>query len=172
MRLAEIAARLSELTGRDDAKIHAVLRAPAMKPLLRVSPGPTPKSPGDYAPLELLRARLLLAGQGCGLSVAELARVNVALNKAIPPKEGGRVPTHLEALAAGEEWIVRVRFNEDMAGERQAYVTIGPEAELTDKVSERAHAAQRGLDHETELGVLVIPAHRLVAPLLPLLTEG
>lgn len=166
MRLAEIAARLSELTGRDDARIHAVLRAPAMKPLLRVTPGPTPKSPGDYAPLELLRARLLLAGQGCGLSVPELTHVNRALNKAIKPQQSGRVPSRLEALAAGEDWVIRIRFAEDVDGEREVYVGIGPEEDLID--SPRVLAARQ----EETLGVLTIPAARLIAPLLPLLAKG
>lgn len=171
MRLAEIAARLSEQTGRDDAKIHIALRAPSMKSLLRSNPGPTPKSPGDYASVELLRARLLLAGQSCGLTVSELARVNDQLNKPITPKKGGRVPSHLEELAAGADWIIRIRYVETTEGEREAFVSIGPESELSvgSGDEERAHAARHSLDHTNELGFLIIRASKLIAPLLPLL---
>lgn len=174
MRLTEIAARLSEATGRDDAKIHIALRAPAMKSLLRFTPGPTPKSPGDYAPIELVRARLLLAGQACGLAVSELERVNNALNEHIRPKKPGLVPSHLEELAAGADWIIRIRYAEDMSGERRAYVQIGSEEELPvgNRAETRASRALHLINETTELGYLIIPAATLVKPLLSLLPKA
>ncbi|WP_333683079.1 hypothetical protein [Pontibaca methylaminivorans] len=174
MRLSEIAAYLSKLTGRDEAKIHIALRSPAMKSLFRREPGPTPKSPDDYAPIELVRARLLLAGQSCGLTVTELGHVSDALNKAITPKQGGRVPSHLEELVSARDWVIRVRYTEDAEGERHAFVAIGPESELLARTDDerRAHEALNALDHTTDVGHLIIPASDLIAPLLPLLAEG
>lgn len=171
MRLAEIAARLSEITGRDDEKIHVALRSPAMKSLFRVTPGPTLKSPGDYAPAELIRARILLAAQSCGLTASELPGVNNELNAAITPKKGGRVPSHLDELADGADWIIRIRYVEDMDGERHTHVAIGAEGELLVRSDSeaRAHAARNSSDHTTDTGVLIIPAADLIAPLLPLL---
>lgn len=171
MRLTEIAARLSEATGRDDAKIHIALRAPAMKALLQFTPGPTPKSPGDYAPIELVRARLLLAGQACGLSVTELERVNHRLNENITPKKAGMVPTHLAELAKGADWIIRIRYAEGEAGERHAYVGIGPEEDLP--VGEtRASRTLHMINATTELGYLTIPAATLIKPLLSLIPKA
>ena len=173
MRLTEIAARLSEVTGRDDAKIHIALRSPAMKSLLRFTPGPTSKSPGDYEPLELVRARLLLAGQACGLTVSELERVNYALNRNITPKKAGMVPSNLEELASGADWIIRIRYVEDIAGERDVYVQIGPEAELPagNNAATRVSRALNSIHGTTDLGYLTIPAATLIAPLLHLMAE-
>lgn len=173
MRLTEIAARLSEATGRDGAKIHLALRAPAMKSLLRFTPGPTRKSPGDYAPIELVRARLLLAGQACGLTVPELARVNDELNKNITPQKAGLVPSNLAELASGADWIIRIRYVESITGERDVYVNIGSEVDLPtgNDAGTRASRTLHLINGTTELGYLVIPAAALIAPLLPL-AEG
>lgn len=174
MRLAEIATHLSTLTGRDADKIHIALRAPAMKPLFRSNPGPTPKSPGEYGPLELLRARLLLAGQTCKLTVSELKTVNACLNEGVAPKGGGRNSTRLALIGAGADWIIRIRYIEDAEGERHAAVAIGPEKELAidDASAVRAHNAQGRNDHTVETGRLIIPASHLIAPLRPFLSQA
>ena len=90
MRLSAIADRLAALEGRDADEIHIKLRNPLLKSLLSGEAGRGRNSPSDFAPEELVRARLLLALADCGLSTADLEQVNVELRK--PPSSSGSHP--------------------------------------------------------------------------------
>lgn len=173
MRLSTIAERISHLDGVDPDEIHARLRNPLMKALLKSEPGRTKNSPAEFGAKEVLRARLLLACADCGLSTSELEIVNRALNEppihtpSHPPSARGRgygpgLDCIARGAAEGEDWTLRIRFAR-REGKRRATANVmwaGWQAD--DRTASRAVDLRYS---ESEIGVLTVPASDLIAPL-------
>ncbi|UFS66271.1 hypothetical protein LO749_17245 [Paracoccus denitrificans] len=171
MRLSEIADRLADLEGRDADEIHIRLRNPLFKGLLQGESGRSRNSPADYPVLELIRARLLMAMFDCGLSTAELALVNEMLNES-----HGVSTTTLEAMiegaAAGEPWIILVRFNMLQGGKRKVTPkffkdSISRQQMGFSTVEEIVKGGKfSSIFGGTHLMTSVVPASELIRPLL------
>lgn len=177
MRLSEIADRLAALEGRDADEIHIRLRNPLFKGLLRGESGRSRNSPADYPAMELIRARLLMAMFDCGLSTAELALVGDMLNRRIGKSDasGALVETNplemmADGTAAGESWIILIRFVRGMQGERivsPSFFKDGSdplgECTVRELVSDGRWSTQFSGTH---MMTSVVPASELIRPLL------
>lgn len=185
MRLSEIADHLTELEGREPDELHIKMRNPLFKALLEGRPGRSRNSPLDYAPQELIRARLLVAMQDVGLSTADLARANMVLNQpdsgifprpASMGEPGGLVPSALRSMIrgvrAGEPWHIRVTFVREADGSRNVRVRVDCGDMGIREEEKRAIAAVKLLNVPQTVGYLFIPAADLVAPLLHLIPEA
>ena len=178
MRLSAIADRLAALEGREADEIHIKLRNPLLKNLLTSEAGRSRNSPAEYAPEEVLRARLLLAMADLHLTTAELEKVNVALNQ--PPALGIGHPASakvaggysypsgllsiIRGARAGEEWLVRFRVTRTSEGQRRvAPLVCWAEGQPADT---GIGAVLDLLDGETHIGTITIPASDLIRPLL------
>ena len=168
MRLSEIADRLAALEGRDADEIHIRLRNPMFKGLLRGESGRSRNSPADYPALELIRARLLMVMFDCGLSTAELALVSDMLNTRY--ERGTALEMMAEGTAAGESWIILIRFVRGMQGERivsplffkDGSDSLG-ECSVRELVSDGRWSTQFSGTH---MMTSVVPASELIRPLL------
>ncbi|MBN2629728.1 MAG: hypothetical protein JXR75_04205 [Rhodobacteraceae bacterium] len=168
MRLSEIADRLAALEGRDADEIHIRLRNPLFKGLLQGESGRSRNSPADYPALELIRARLLMAMFDCGLSTAELALVSDMLNSRY--ERGTALQMMAEGTAAGESWIILIRFVRGMQGERivsPSFIKDGSdplgECSVRELVSDGRWSTQFSGTH---MMTSVVPASDLIRPLL------
>ncbi|MFP7570400.1 hypothetical protein [Marivita sp. S2033] len=175
MRLSEIAQHLAELENRDPESTLIRLRNPLVKQLMSGTPGRRVKSPVGYDPLELLRARLLLAMGDIPLTTTEMGAANETLNQ--PPAlrklpdwaEDRVIPSGLKCLVnaarAGEDWnlILVIRIFE---GERRISSFIAPAGE-----GETASRASRAVDLRDgpTIARVVLPASDLIKPLLGVL---
>jgi hypothetical protein len=168
MRLSEIADRLAALEGRDADEIHIRLRNPLFKGLLQGESGRSRNSPADYPALELIRARLLMAMFDCGLSTAELALVSDMLNT--PYEWGTALQMMADGTAAGESWIILIRFVRGMQGERivsPSFFKDGSDPLGECSVRELVSAGRWSTQFSgTHMMTSVVPASDLIRPLL------
>ncbi len=174
MRLKEIAENIARLDGVEVEETHARLRNPLMKQLLESEPGRSRNSPANFSEAELYRARLLLACADCGLTTADLEKVNAKLNDI--PIHGGQAPGSAKGVGygtglaciirgaeAGEEWFVCVKFKRLSNGRRD----VVPHVRYVewDDFENGGTEALDDLNGRQHLGTLNVAASDLIAPL-------
>ncbi|WP_298095971.1 hypothetical protein [Brevundimonas sp.] len=193
--LSEIANRIAQLEGRDAARVHAQLRNPAIRVLLKPIDKDRGKTTAVMFPREeLIRARIASVLIDIGHDAATIAEALSPLDREIRPPylgtttpwpdsfatrgENGEVlgftsppalPAVIRGVRQGEIWELRVRFTRNHSGHRvvTSDLALGQWVRDDDDTLEKL---DQSFEH-TRLAELTIPLTPLIKPLLSELPE-